>query len=205
MARGERETHPSFGLVTVNRWSSSPGTSLFDSELRHQHFITLTVERADRTRDLNRDWIHGSGPALVQIKLSEAQWAAMVSSVGNGSGTPCTIAATETEPRVPEPPFEPRMAHSQAEARGAADRAFSRIKEAMAAYEEKKSAANLRSLRAAIAGAGPNVEFAAESLTEHAEKVVEKARADVEAMVTAHAERLGVSAPRYQELEGGQQ
>ena len=43
-----------------------------------------------------------------------------------------------------------------------------------------------------IANAVPNVDYAARQLAEHAENVVEKSRADIEAMVTAAQDRNAV-------------
>lgn len=37
-----------------------------------------------------------------------------------------------------------------------------------------------------------NISFAAQSLTEHAENVVQRAKADIEAMVVARAKQLGL-------------
>lgn len=184
------ETHPAFGKARVNRVSSTPGASLFGSEIRHSQYVVLTIERATRKRDLNRDWIHGGGRLpVVEVAMSEAQWAGLVSSFGSG-GVPVTITGTEADPIVPAIPFAPRMEHSQRETRQAADKAFAEIADALAAYEAHKTAGNLRTLHYAVANAGANVEFAAKSLTEHAENVVEKARADIEAMVVSHANRL---------------
>ncbi len=40
-------------------------------------------------------------------------------------------------------------------------------------------------LNAAIGNAAPNVDYAAKKMTEHAEEVVEKSRADIDAMAAA--------------------
>ncbi len=52
----------------------------------------------------------------------------------------------------------------------------------------------INNLRTAINHVEPNITFAAKSLNEHTENVVQKARADVEAMVMNEAARLGLSA-----------
>ena len=67
------------------------------------------------------------------------------------------------------------------------------MQSAFAAYAEKKSAANLRALEIAIGHMTPNMDFAAKSLTEHAENVVQRARADVEAFVVQKATQLGLN------------
>jgi hypothetical protein len=189
--RGE-ESHPAFGMVQVTRVSQSPpGASLFDSEIRHSHYVLLRIKTADRKRDLNRDWIH-SRRELVEVGMSESQWASLVSSF-NTEGVPCTIRSTPEDHMVPEPPFSPRLALSTAETGNAAHRAFDRARAALELVEEKPTKANVRALRIALDQAAPNVEYAARSLTEHTENVVEKARADIEAMVAAKAKSLGLT------------
>lgn len=184
-------THPAYGLASVHRVSST-GTHLFDSDITHSSFMELTFRQAKRDRDAYRDWITDtSGPGLLRVQMSEAQWASFVSSI-NTNGVPCTVISTEKTPRVAEVPHEPRLKHSQDAVRDAADRAFRKIKEARDTYEAKKNAANLRDLHSAIENAAENVAYAASTLTEHAENVVQRARADIEAVVAQHSTALGV-------------
>lgn len=185
------ESHPAWGLVSAARVSCMPGAILFDSDIRHQHVIRLQVKRAKRDRDLHRDWIHETGPELIDIEMSEAQWAAMTSSM-NTQGVPCTIRSTETNANVDGLIYEPRLAVSMDEVRAAADAIQQRLDAAVAAVEEKPTKANLKALRRALDGAKPNMDFAAKSLSEHAENVVQKARNDIESMVTQKAVQLGV-------------
>jgi hypothetical protein len=199
------EVHPAFGQISASRMTvgGGPGAGavLFDSDLKHQHTVRITVQRAVRKRNLNQDWIHETGPDLIEVELSEAQWASFVSSM-NTSGVPCTIRATETDHRVPELPYDPRLAHSMAEVKGAAVATFGKIREARDAYEkalEEKAPAKvrneaLRALHYAIENSGASLTFAAKTLVEHTENVVQRARADIEAMVAAEATRLGLEA-----------
>jgi hypothetical protein len=80
--------HPAFATINVSRPSGH--ATLFGSELKHQNYVTLTINRAEKHRSLHRDWIFGKNP-IVEIAMSEAQWAQFVSSSGMGSGTPCTL------------------------------------------------------------------------------------------------------------------
>lgn len=197
------ETHPAFGMVHLTRPSASPGAVLFDSEITHQRYVSMTITAATRRRSLNRDWIH-DGPRKIEVAFSEAQWAQMVSSIGS-SGTSCTIQWTEQDGRLPGLPHQPRLALSEAETRSAAERQYARVAEALALVEEKPTKANIRALRMAVDSAGSNMEFAARSLTEHAEEVVTKARADIEAMAVLAARDMGLpeaAAPRLLALPG---
>lgn len=195
--RGE-DTHPSFTLLGASRVSVGPGgSSLFDSDIKHNHTVLVRLKTAVRKRDLNHDWIHGD-KQLFEVEMSEAQWASFVSSMNTGDGVPCTMRYQGYE-RVPDLPHEPRLAVSMQETRTAADRAFGRIQDAMAAYEaldpkspakEKREA--MGRLKAEIRNASANVDFASKTLAEHTENVVTKARADIEAHVVAKVRQLGI-------------
>src|SRR6478735_12174096 len=89
------DTHPAFGVAVVTRGSGS-GQALFQSDLLHRETITLRVHRAERTRMLAHDWTHPL-EELVEVEFSLSQWGALVSSIGIGSGVPCTIRRTESE------------------------------------------------------------------------------------------------------------
>lgn len=192
-------THPAFGQIRAGRVSNSPGAVLFDSDITHQHTVVIQISTATRQRNLNHDYIH-PGRELIEVELSEAQWASFVSSM-NTSGVPCTLRHTETDRNLPGLEYDPRLAHSMAEVKGAAAKTFDKIREARDAYEEalankspaKERNEKLRALHFAIEHTESNLSFAAKSLNEHAENVVQKARADIEAIVGAEAGRLGLT------------
>lgn len=186
------EVHPAYGMIKASRVTNSVGSVLFDSDIQHTHSVVLTVTRATRKRSLNRDWIHPDGKDLIEVEVSEAQWASFVSSM-NTTGVPCTIRRTPDEVYVDGLPYSPRMQQSMQEVHDAAERTFSEIKEALAAYEEKKTAANLRNLHYTIENATANVDYTSKTLREHTENVVQRARADIEAMVTHKAVQLGLA------------
>lgn len=201
------DTHPAYGSISASRVSTNPPKTLFDSEIRHTHYVTLRINRASIKRDLNHNWIHPDITPLIEVAMSEAQWASFISSM-NTSGSSCTITSTGTEHNVPGLEFRPVLAQSLAEVRGAAQEAFQEIERASEEYaqvlatgtaKEKREA--LRDLQRAIAHGPANMKFAAESLNEHAENVVQKARADVEAMVVTEAHRLGISVAELPVLE----
>lgn len=193
MDKNGTERHPSWGMIGAGRVQvSPPGAALFDSDIHHMHAVTIQISTASRKRDLNRDWLHAERE-FIRIEMSEAQWASFVSSMGIGNGVPCTILHREDEYEVPAAPFEPRMQESMDEVRNAADKAIAKVAEAFETYEAKPTKANLRHLKAMIANLPANVTFAAEKLVEHAENVVQRSKADIEAMAMAEAQRLGIN------------
>ena len=190
----EDEVHPAFGMIGASRGSTSrPGATLFDSDIQHAHTVTIRLATGSRKRDLNHDWIHRK-EEFVEVEMSEAQWASFVSSMNSGTGVPCTIRRRERDWDIPGLPYEPRLAESMEEVRAAGDKALAEIRAAFEVAQEKPTKANMRTLQAMIENATPNMEFAARSLSEHAENVVQKSRADLEAMVSAKAQQLGLTA-----------
>ena len=91
--RGRVDEHPAFGVAVLSRRHSTPGQVLFQSDVAHQE--TLSIRRAERVRDLKRDWVHAE--ELVEIEMSTAQWGALVSSIGMGSGI-----SADRLPSIPE-------------------------------------------------------------------------------------------------------
>lgn len=84
---------PFMGNISLSRTSGN-GQVMFDSPHAHQHVISMTISTAYRKHDLSRDWIFPED-RIVQLDMTEAQWAKMVSSIGMGSGTPVTLKYTQ--------------------------------------------------------------------------------------------------------------
>jgi hypothetical protein len=203
------EVHPAFGMIRASRMSvggAGQGAVLFDSDIKHGHTVRLTISRASRKRDLHTDWNH-PGQELIEVEMSEAQWASFVSSM-NTTGVPCTLRRTENEHDVPGLAYAPRLAQSMQEVKDAAAKTFGRIREARDAYEQaiadKAGAKVIKEARSklhyAIENAGSNLTFASKMLVEHTENVVQRARADIEAQVYQHAARLGLTQAEAQGL-----
>jgi hypothetical protein len=190
------ERHPAFGMARFNRVYSSPGAVLFQSDLRHGEYIEVTLYEATRERTLKDDRIFPD-KVLVQFDMSMAQFAAFMAS-GGTEGVPVTISYDHGDRPGLNP--ESRLALTSSEVHAAAEEAFKDAKDALEAYEQalndKEPAAfrklALAKLRAAINNAGPNVDYASKQLAKHAEDVVAKSRADIEAMAASAQQRFGL-------------
>jgi hypothetical protein len=191
VAESGEETHPAWGLIGASRVSSGgQGAALFDSDIRHHHYVVVRLSRASRQRNLGHDHKYAE-EQIVEIEMSEAQWASFVSTMNVGQGVPCTIDRVGME-RMPGVEYEPRLAVSMDEVDNAAHESMEKIQAAFDAYEQHQTKANRDTLKYAIKNAPANTGFAAKSLSEHAENVVQRARADIEAMVVSKAEQLGI-------------
>lgn len=213
------ETHESWLLIRANHYTSmgsmdgpSPGQRLFDSEIPHQHFIGVTITRCSRRRDLKHDYLHNE-QILLEMDMSQAQWGAFVSSFGQGTGVPATLTFLTGQGHVPQAPAESRLEESHKEVLASGEEALAQISESFEQVMVAFEAGGKRALREALRDLGirlqnapKNMEFAARSLTEHAENVVTKARADIEGMALAAVERGQLTEPTSRpELEEGAQ
>jgi hypothetical protein len=210
------EKHPAFGMIGVHRISSSPGETLFQSDVQHPHLVRVEVREATRKRDLKQDWVY-PGRLLCEVSMSEAQFASFVAS-GGTSGVPATIEFAGSGSQEPgaRPGLNPapRLALSHEELRAAAEETYSQIQADLRDYQEtlalsgKGSAAAQRkalaNLQAAVNNAASNVAYTARRLDEHAEKVVENARTDIEAMAVHAAAQLGVPVSEIRAIETGE-
>lgn len=182
------ETHESWLLVSAHRVTSSPGAHLFDSEIQHAHYISVQIARCSRQRELHKDWLF-ERQVLLTFDLSEAQWGAFVSSFGT-SGVPATLSrlAGALVPGVATD--DSRLSKSHEEVRNKATEGMEKVKAAHKRVQEafdqklgiKETRWRLRDLDIAIQHMPSNMEFAAKSLAEATENVVQKARSDIEAM-----------------------
>ena len=110
-----KEIHPAYSVLQLSRVSEN--AQLFDSEFQHQHFITMRIAPAEVTRRLSNNWIYSNSNSYIEVEMSEAQFATAISSLNNGSGTPCTlkrllkesIPGIERDPKHTDNKFQEEM------------------------------------------------------------------------------------------------
>lgn len=86
----QTEIHPSYGAISIGRVSSSEAHAMYGSSVKHRETIRLTLHHGERKRMLSGDW-YSAGATIAEVEMTQNQWAELVSSVGMGSGVPCTI------------------------------------------------------------------------------------------------------------------
>jgi hypothetical protein len=195
----EPETHPSYGFVQVSRVSGH--NALFASPFKHQHFMTLTIGRSTRQRSLGRDWHFGGlTHGLVEIALSEAQWAHMVSSVGMGGGVPCTLRYVGGA-RMEDCPEQADVERFHDDIERDAKAAMKFMNAALAKMQaladdkaptkekRKEVLAELQRAQKAMTDSAP---FMVKQLHEHMDKVVHAAKTEVEAYVHSTIVEAGI-------------
>ena len=163
-----RERHPAYALLQVSRLSGN--ATLFDSDFKHQHYITLRIKKAEVDRHLSNDWIHeASGAAYAEISLSESQWATAISSLNSGTGTPCTLERINGEavPGIqrPEHGKDQIFADELQKTMGDALDQINRLQESVETFKlSKKSKQGLSNQLSRLAsGISGSIEFVASS------------------------------------------
>ncbi|EOZ8581941.1 hypothetical protein ACQWU5_004847 [Enterobacter hormaechei] len=201
------QSHPAFGLVKTSRVHTT-GIRLFDSELEHQEYIEIGIYEAEMVMDREHPTPRRSSERrrpVVEFRLSQAQWAAMVSSFGVGDGVPCTISyrslgRAERLPDITEQKSVRDKFESQIEATTAKE--IEKIRDEVARLGDlvKKGRAGKRelevvytSLRAATNNLPLNLSFATRLMQESMDKIVSSGKAEVEAYISSAAMRAGMS------------
>jgi len=196
---GTRYTHPAFGQIQASRVSGG-GVSLYDSDFTHNNFVAIRIHGSVLERNLSQDW-HFQRDEIVEVYLSEAQWATFVSSMNVGGGVPCTITRVQGE-TIPAIPFRAQHDDFKAELNGTVEGLTARIdatirqmKEGIGSSLSNKKRdellAELVRLRQDVSSSLP---YVARSFGEHMEQSVEKAKIEVSAYVQGAVTRAGLAA-----------
>jgi len=200
-----RRTHPAFGNIAVTRGRGSP-RRLFGSKARHHNSVTITVSRSVEDRHLANDWFSET-EGLIEIEMSESQWARFIASGGMGGGTPCTLRRTPAGPAeavamiaLDEPTTKER--HEQE----LKDMVAKRIATAMGVIEQmaalaETSSVSKRTLRELVAAARHELQGIPESMRyvlsefdEAMEVIVDESRTEVEAFARTVIHETGLQA-----------
>lgn len=113
---GEREDHPSYGKIVLNKtMSGGRGHAMVGSPLLHHSLVKLEVKGAVKRRQYGKDYFYDD-KTIVDLYMTEHQWAEFVSSFGVGAGVPVTLnyrpAPGYELMRCEDPPHtSPRSAH----------------------------------------------------------------------------------------------
>ena len=196
--------HPAFGMIGISRISCTPSITLFGSEIKHSHLISLRVKTAEKYTDGNHTFYHGR-KELVEVFLTPNQFSKMLINMNCGDGVPCTINNRESDRDIPgiidetTPITESRNAF-QDRINRVTDKATSMIKKAEEILESPKACSNsdMKELKSYLASIKQeldcNMSCVANSFDEKMEKTVAQAKAEVESFVSSTIKQAGMEA-----------
>lgn len=185
---GNRREHPAFGCVQISRPHGGHNV-LFGSEIIHNSYVSLAIYEAVERYDTGYK-SHSPRNPIIEIKMSADQWARMVSSIGIGEGTPCTldwIRGTGRLPRIPEPvvgeQHKQTISEKGQQAINASRKMIAEIEALQADGKISAKAAKvlLGQARMTINIINGTMPFVVEQAQEHIEKIVTDAKSTVEA------------------------
>lgn len=198
--------HPSYGQLRLSRVTSSKRVPLYGTANQCRETIQLTICHSTHNRDLNRDW-HLAGDAIIEVEMSPAQYAEMISSLNMGSGTPVTIRWLKGQGRIPDPPYQDHKDLFDTEFKSKVDEAMqtvsSLIDEAKSlqgqkAVTKKILTTLLNKLEGIRTELLSNIPFVARSFSEHMSDVVSSGKIELESFIEGKVHRLGLEALKDQ-------
>lgn len=199
-------THPAFGQMLISRVTG--GTTLYGSDFIHHSFISLKIQPSELHRGLSHDRYHAHLLPIIEVRMSEAQWAGALSRLNMGDGTPVTIAFTREDGELPEIPERQQADEFRSEVAGKARKAAQAVAAAIAEVEGVIGAGLSKTKREQVLGRlrrleqdlRANMPFVVNSFDEHMEEQQERAQMEfnayVQGVIARHGlEALGGSAP----------
>lgn len=177
-------THPAFAQISASRVSG--GAYLYGSDFQHQHYVVIRVAASELNRHLSNDWPNAKLSPMIEIALSEAQYAAFISSMNVGQGVQCTLESFNYKQIPGLPPVESRIEQFRFEGREDAQDTLNMIDEVMKEIEDSKMTKEQKRQLAWKLGrirdnSKEGLKFVLKQFGEHMETTVQKARTEISA------------------------
>lgn len=198
------ETHPAYGLVRFSRFSIGGGVRwrrFFGSSIESMTGISLTICRARVQHRLGSDYYFGDDE-LIEVMMTESQFASLLTTMNVGSGIPCTIRhingkkAPDLPDRQPEAmkireSFKAKTAEWANRMKTMTDEIDTLLnkKGSLTVVEKKK----IRDLTVTFADEmRMNATFLVDQFNESVDGVMANAKTEVEAFVNSAAQKTGL-------------
>lgn len=190
-----KTTHPSFAQISASHVSG--GAYLYGSDFQHQHYVVIRICRSELNRHLSTDWPFAR-EELIEVALSESQWASFVSSMNRGQGVQCTIQHINHKqvPQIPAP--RSTIKDFKIEGSEAARQVMREVQEVMeeisaSKLSQKQKDQLLHKLGHIKDASRSSLRFVLEQFGEHMEDTVNKAKTEISAYAQNLIHRTGLS------------
>jgi hypothetical protein len=205
----KKKEHPSYGMIGVTRRTHGGmggGAVLVGSPIRHPTTICLRIMRATRYRSLSEDRFFSDERPLVEVEMSESQFARMITSANMGQGEVCTLKYV-TDGKVvsvEDPPEEGLSVDYHEEIEQDVKEAVTRIadleKRVKEMFATKKNIGVkdreeiLHDIQQAKQHVEKNMPYVLHQFEEHIEKQVDSAKDEIDAFLKQRTHQLGLQA-----------
>lgn len=193
------KSHPAYGCLRIARSQHGKNTPLFGSSIEHMHTIHITLSHAKRDRTLHRDYIYPDD-AIVELEMSNTQFADLITSIGDGDAIPCTIRYLNGKVVEQMPPDDRLELHRQEFAEHLQDinaRADALAEEVKAIFDKKTVSKKdkediLKRIENLKTELGPNTMFQLKQFDAHMERTVHDAEGEIEAFMQHRLNQLAM-------------
>lgn len=96
MEKDRHLKHPCFGLARFSRVFGYSGF-MFGSDVQSDNFIELTINHAERVQGDYEVHYHDYGKPIVRLKMTQTQFAELLTNMNIGNGVPVTLEAVNGE------------------------------------------------------------------------------------------------------------
>ncbi len=204
---GERkvvERHESYGVIHISRVQGS-SRRLFGSSVKHGHFFTMTISRAERHADSFGESFYET-TRICEIYMSAAQFVDAMTTMNQGAGIPVTISRVEGVPMDPVPESAGSelkvVADNVGEGLRAVGKLFKDAEKELDGLLDKKALNkdDKQRIREAVYRArrlfDDSAPYAAKVMGEVTERMVAKGRAEVDSFLRLALEHAGIKSIR---------
>jgi len=196
-----KESHPSFGLLAISRVQGT--RRLFGSSLLHGSSVTLSISRSTRSASWTGSEDYYPTQEVIEVAMSETQFARAITSMNVGFGTPCTISR-EAGQLIPGPPDPkcPVDSHANAakEATDAYVQRLSDVVDGLSVLMSESVRPTLKqvkeihtTLRSLVEQFKTSQEFHDEQFRRRMESAINDAKTEVDAHVANVVSRIGIA------------
>jgi ElaB/YqjD/DUF883 family membrane-anchored ribosome-binding protein len=186
----EVKTHESYGQVLFSRTQGTP-VRLYGTTVQSGNTIRLSISHSEQRRHLNRTW-YFAHKEIIEVELSQNQFAELITNMNVGTGVPCTIRHLNHK-RMENPPFEDVRdkleKEFQSDINECMDNSLKLIKEAdeMLSSSKPITKAKMKELKSVLYKLNQdlrsNLRFVMNSFNEQVQSSVTEAKSEVEAFV----------------------
>lgn len=199
---GTEISHPSFGLISFTRGQYSQQQSLFGSSIKHTNTITMRLSNAHKHRGLNYDSYSSAGEnEIVEVEISAAQFAEMITSMNCGDGTPCTIrrigndffegVEEESKTEVHSREFAETLSKATVDIKKTRQEVFELLSKKKSLNKADRETV-IRGMNRFVQFADSNTRYYLKSFNEQMQKTVTEAKAEVESFITGTVTKMGL-------------
>jgi hypothetical protein len=199
-----KTSHPSYGSISFRRMQGCK--NLFGSSVTHNNYVSVVIHEAELIEGESGYTALFPKKQIIEVDLTEAQLAQLITDWNNNEGTPCTIS------RRPDPSAKLVMIEDPPSEVSAKDRMEDLLKESFSRLRQditsivteidelvshrlpKKDKERLRILLSVLRdNPSSNLGFANSMMHEVLERSLAKAKVEMEAAATNVLRKMGIA------------